>query len=207
VSSSVEGITTSMIGGVTSRACAHRSRPAPCRPAWRDDDARGVMVRGRPSGRQLKSGSSLSATFMRKSRSRRPVTDVLAELRRQGCGANMLRYRSFGLRLETTAAARSRLADSVTTPTARSPSTRTWRTAVATRISAPRAVALRHRLGDGAHAADGMTPGAALAVHLAEHVMQQDVCGPRRIGARVVADDAVEAVHGLDRSLSNQLSR
>ena len=44
-----------------------------------------------------------------------------------------------------------------------------------------------------------MTPGAALAVHLAEHVMQQDVCGPRRIGARVVADDAVEAVHGLDR--------
>ena len=56
-----------------------------------------------------------------------------------------------------------------------------------------------HRLGDGAHAADGVAPGALLAVHLAEHVVQQHIGGARRVGAGVVADDAVEAEGGLDR--------
>ena len=98
-----------------------------------------------------------------------------------------------------TAAARSVSPDSVTTPTARPSSTSTSRTGVPTRMTAPRAVAdVRHRLGDGAHAADGVTPDAALAVHLAKHVVQQHVRRARGVGTRVVADDAVEAVHGLD---------
>ena len=50
----------------------------------------------------------------------------------------------------------------------------------AVRISTPRARASRrHRLRDRAHAADGVAPRAALAVHLAEHVMQQHVRGSR----------------------------
>ncbi len=57
---------------------------------------------------------------------------------------------------------------------------------------------LRHGLRDRAHAADGVTPRALLAVDLPEHVMQQDVGGARGIGTGIVADDAVEAVHGLD---------
>jgi len=40
-----------------------------------------------------------------------------------------------------------------------------------------RGTLFRHRLGDRAHAATGVAPLAPLAVHLAEHVMQQDVRG------------------------------
>ena len=44
----------------------------------------------------------------------------------------------------------------------------------------------RHGLRDRAHAADRMAPHALLAVHLAEAVVQQDVGGPGREGARVM---------------------
>ncbi len=57
----------------------------------------------------------------------------------------------------------------------------------------------RHGLSDGAHAADGMAPGALLAVHLAKDVVQQDIGRTGRIGTGVVADDAVETEQGLDR--------
>src|SRR6478672_5283494 len=106
-------------------------------------------------------------------------------------GANMFMYSSFGLRLEMTADARSVSPDPVTTPTARSPSTSTSRTGVPTRMTTPRAAAQRAM-------AWVMAPGAALAVHLTEHVVQQHVGGAGRIRARVVADDAIETVHGLD---------
>src|SRR4051812_7266244 len=59
--------------------------------------------------------------------------------------------------------------------------------------------ALRHRLRDGAHAADRMTPRALVAVDLAEYVVEQHVGGARRVGTCVVADDSVETIHGLDR--------
>ncbi len=49
-----------------------------------------------------------------------------------------------------------------------------------------------HGAGDGAHAADGVPPGAALAVHLAEAMVQQNVGGARRRRRRVIADNAVE---------------
>ncbi len=44
-----------------------------------------------------------------------------------------------------------------------------------------------------------MTPLSALAVHLAEHVVQQHVGGSGRVGAREIADDGVEAECGLER--------
>ena len=44
-----------------------------------------------------------------------------------------------------------------------------------------------------------MTPGALLAVHLAEGVVQQHVGRAGIEGARIVADDRIEAEQGLDR--------
>ena len=58
---------------------------------------------------------------------------------------------------------------------------------------------LGHCLGDRAHAADGMPPRPFHPIHFAEHVMQQYVGRARRIRTGVVADDAVETQHGLDR--------
>ena len=58
---------------------------------------------------------------------------------------------------------------------------------------------LRHRLRDRAHAADGMAPCALLAVHFAKDMMQQHIGGAGRVGARVIADDAVETIRRLDR--------
>ena len=57
----------------------------------------------------------------------------------------------------------------------------------------------RHGLGDSAHPADGVAPDAFLPVHLAEVMMQENIGGARRVGARIVADDAVEAESGFDR--------
>ena len=56
-----------------------------------------------------------------------------------------------------------------------------------------------HRLRDRAHAADGVAPDAALAVDLAEGVVQQHIGAARRVGTRVVADDGIEAVERLER--------
>ena len=51
----------------------------------------------------------------------------------------------------------------------------------------------RHRLADRAHAADGVAPDAFLALHPAERMVQHHVSRARGTGARVVADDGVEA--------------
>ncbi len=57
----------------------------------------------------------------------------------------------------------------------------------------------RHRLRDRAHAADGVAPQALPAVHLSEGVMQHHIGRTRRVGARIVADDGVEAEQRLDQ--------
>ena len=57
---------------------------------------------------------------------------------------------------------------------------------------------LGHRLGDRAHAADRMAPGALDPGRLAEDVVEQDIGRARRIGAGIMADDRVEAEQGLD---------
>ena len=58
---------------------------------------------------------------------------------------------------------------------------------------------LRHGLGDGAHAADRVAPGALFSIDLAEHVVQQHIGRPGRVGTGVVAHHAVETIGGLDR--------
>ena len=109
-------------------------------------------------------------------------------------------YSSFGLRLEITARARIASPPSVTTPTARPLlDDHLAHRRIDANLRAVRGRRLRHRLRDRPHAADGMAPCALPAVHLAEAMMQQHVGRARRVGAGVVADDAVETVGGLDR--------
>ncbi len=57
---------------------------------------------------------------------------------------------------------------------------------------------LRHRLADCAHAAQRVSPGAALAVHFAERVVQKHVGRAGRIGAREMPDLGVEAERRLE---------
>ncbi len=64
---------------------------------------------------------------------------------------------------------------------------------------AGRARGAGHRLGDRAHAADGVAPGALDPVHLAEHMMQQHVGRTGCIRTGVVADHAVETEQRLHR--------
>ena len=54
-----------------------------------------------------------------------------------------------------------------------------------------------HGLRDRAHAAHRMSPDAGLAVHFAEHMVQQHIGAARRVRARVVADHGVETVQRL----------
>ena len=58
---------------------------------------------------------------------------------------------------------------------------------------------LCHRLGDGAHAADRVAPGALLAIHLAEGVVQHHIGRARAVGTGVVAHHRIEAEGSLDR--------
>src|SRR6185437_11092161 len=57
----------------------------------------------------------------------------------------------------------------------------------------------RHRLGNGPHATDRVTPGAFLAIHLPEHVVQEHIGGAWGVWASVVTHDAIEPIDGLDR--------
>jgi hypothetical protein len=52
-----------------------------------------------------------------------------------------------------------------------------------------------------------MAPGALLAVHFAEDVVEQDIGRAGRVDAGIIADHRVEAEGGLDVSSSYQLSR
>src|SRR5262249_54139006 len=56
----------------------------------------------------------------------------------------------------------------------------------------------RHRLRDGAHATDGVSPYAATPIHLANGLVQLHVSGPGCVRARVVAANCVKAEYGLD---------
>src|ERR1700731_1842861 len=67
-------------------------------------------------------------------------------------------------------------------------------------VHSARGGGFRHGLGDRAHAADRMAPDAFLSVHLAEAMVQENIGRARRVGARIIADDTVEAEDGLDRS-------
>src|SRR4051812_14517047 len=57
----------------------------------------------------------------------------------------------------------------------------------------------RHRLRDGAHAADGMSPDALLAIHLTERMMQHHISRTGGVRAGVIADDGIEAEQRLDQ--------
>ena len=59
-------------------------------------------------------------------------------------------------------------------------------------VDARLAAGARHRLGDRAHAADRMAPGAGHARRFAEQMVEQDVGGARRLRRREIADHAVE---------------
>ena len=72
-------------------------------------------------------------------------------------------------------------------------------TGVGLDLGAMAARGARHRLRDRAHAADGMTPDALLAVHLAERMVQHHIGGACGIRAGIVADDGVEAEQRLDQ--------
>ena len=54
-----------------------------------------------------------------------------------------------------------------------------------------------HRLGDRAHPADRMAPGAGNSGGLAEQVVEQDVGAARRVGRCEIADDPVEPEQSL----------
>ena len=56
-----------------------------------------------------------------------------------------------------------------------------------------------HRLRDRAHAADGVAPHTAMAVDLADHVMQQHIRRAGRVGAGKMAHNRVKAERCLDR--------
>ena len=105
------------------------------------------------------------------------------------------RNRSFGLTLATIARAGDLAA--VGQHDRAGPHPRHRRIALDLDAQAPRLGG--QRFADRAHAADGMAPGAALAVHFAEAVVQQHVGRARMVGAGVVADHRVEAERRLDR--------
>ena len=197
MSSSVEGISISTIGcarpAVRARVEVGAVHVGERR---RDDDAGGVMVGARLARaggeiRQLGQRDVHAERARAASASRRcargnppgsaPVDEPLEQQLR-------IEVRDDDRRPRTASP------PSVTTPTARPFSTRTSRTgAVGSDLDAARGAARRHRLRDRAHAADRVAPHALLAVHLAEHVVQQHIGRARRVGARIVADDAVEA--------------
>ena len=109
------------------------------------------------------------------------------------------RNSSFGPTLAATARAKISSPPVSTTPVAPPSAVMISCTLAPVRISTPRRSAdRRHGARDGAHAADGVSPGAALAVHLAEAMVQQHVGGARRRRRRVVADDAVEGEGAFD---------
>ena len=117
------------------------------------------------------------------------VEELRIDLRGDGCGADALAL--VGLDADGTAVLDKHLADRRRKPD----------------VDAVSDGGFRHGPGDGAHAADGVAPDAFLAVHLAEAVVQKNIGRAWRVGARIIADDAVEAVRALIGSLSNQPSR
>ena len=167
-----------------------------------DDDAGGVMLGPRLAGQAGKI-RQLGERHVHAERAGAgaPVRNAPQEIRRQRRRVDEPREEQLWIEVGDDEPARETSRPlSVTTPTARPFSTITSRTgALRADLDAARGAAFRHRLRDRAHAADRMAPDAALAVHLAEGVVEEHIGGARRIGALIGADDAVEAVHRLDR--------
>ena len=152
------------------------------------------------SGRLVKRGSSERATFIRKvARFGRPAGHAAARFRgrrrRRGAG---LPNRKRGLTLAATALRPVRLAarDGAGGSAALDDDLVDRR--VEDDLDALLARRLGHRLGDRAHAADRMAPGAGHARRLAEQMVEEDVGRARIVGAGIIADDGVEAEQGLD---------
>ena len=153
------------------------------------------------SGRQVKRGSSESATFMRKVPD--PTLKPLTRRRNSGArsaGSISWSYSRRGPTLETTASAdhlRAALQPHADRAAAVDQHARDRR--LGDDLDARLLAGLAHRLRDRAHAADGVAPRALLAVHLAEDVVEQHIGRARRVGAGEIADHRVEAERGLDR--------
>ena len=65
--------------------------------------------------------------------------------------------------------------------------------------NAARETFFRHRLGDRAHTADRMPPHPGLAVHFAEHVVQQHIGRTRRVRTGEIADHRIPAQRRFQR--------
>ena len=147
----------------------------------------------------MKSGSSDSATFMRKV----PEPDLIPVKRRCSSGSMVpsgtrSRNSSLGPTLAATARASIRSPDCRRTPVVLAAfDDQAGDRGIGADAHAARLGGARHGLGDGAHAAHRMTPYAGLAVHLAEAMVQQHVGGAGRVRAGVRADDTVEGEGAL----------
>ena len=160
------------------------------------------------SGSAVKRGSSDKATFIRK------VADSLAQcaIRRAGSAStapsgSSSREQQLGMdaRDHRLGAIRLAAGDGARRPAAFDDDLVDRR--VEDDLDARLARRLGHRLGDRAHAADRMAPGALDPRRLAEDVVEQDIGGARRIGAGIMADDRVEAEQRLDQIVAEIAAR
>ena len=187
----------------TSHACAHRNRPAPCSARLGAMMMPAVWCSARLASRQAGEVRQFGERHVHAERAGAAAPRFRSRSANDGGSAARsisCRYRSFGLRLEIDRAGADRLArlGHDADRAALLDDHLAHRRADAD-VGAVRGRGLRHRLRDRPHAADRVAPRALLAVHLAEAVMQQHVGRARRVGARIVADDAVESVGRLDR--------
>ena len=151
------------------------------------------------SGRLVKRGSSDRATFIRK------VADLAAQpaIRREISGATAPSGQQIAEQEARIDVGRDRLrpvrlaaGDGADRPAALDDDLLDRRVEDDLDALLPRR--LGHRLGDRAHAADRMAPGAGHARRLAEQMVEEDVGRAGIVGAGIIADDRVEAEQGLD---------
>ena len=64
----------------------------------------------------------------------------------------------------------------------------------------------RHRLRNGAHAADGVAPDAGFSIYFAEYMVQQHIAAAGRVRARKLPTTASKPYSALTASVSNQWS-
>ena len=187
-------VTPTLWPGVSAASMVHVGQ------ARRQDDARGVMVaRARQRGkiRQLRQrdvhAEGAGAGFPRFHARRHRAGGTAS-------GGTKVWNRRCGSTLAMTARARIAVPSSSTTPVARPRSTMTSRTAAPTSMRtpcAPAALAIACVIAPMPPMAWPHTP--RLPFTSPKHVMQQHVGGARRVRARQIADDRIEAEHGLDR--------
>ena len=142
----------------------------------------GVMIRSRPPGQRREVGQLRQRdVHAKRAGAAAPAADALAKILRQHRGVDQRAVQQLRIQVGYDAARPDRLA--VRGDHAHGAAAFDQNFAHRTRdsnVDAARRRRLRHRLRDGAHAADRMSPRAFLAVDLAEHVVQQHVGGTRR---------------------------